>query len=82
MDGGALFERLDLVDQLRFRLAKAPLPKCGWIGHMPLLAKRLYLVGIFAEEDVTIPWRNEPIRAGFMVGWEKCPSRPNVRVGS
>jgi hypothetical protein len=42
MDGGALFERLDLVDQLRFRLAKALLPKCGWIGHMPLLAKRLF----------------------------------------
>ena len=71
--GGALFECIDLVDQLRLRFAKAALPKCGWIGHMPLLAKRLYLGGIFAEEDVTIPWRNEPIRAGFTVGWKKCP---------
>ncbi len=63
--GGALFERIDLVDQLRFRLAKAPLPDCGWNGHMPLLANRLYLEGYFSEEDVTPLWRNEPIRAGF-----------------
>ncbi len=32
---------VDLVDQLRFRLAKAAFPKCGWIGHMPLLVNRL-----------------------------------------
>ncbi len=41
-----------------------------------------FLGGIFAKNDVTTPWRNEPIRAGFMVGWKKCPSRPKVRVGS
>jgi hypothetical protein len=51
---------------LRFRLAKAPLPERGWIGHMPLLANRHYLGGFFVEEDVTTPWRNEPIRAGLL----------------
>ncbi len=60
-----MFERIDLVDQLRFRLAKALFPERGWIGHMPLLANRLYLGGFFADEDVTTPWRNEPIRAGL-----------------
>ncbi len=59
-----LLERIDLVDQLRFRLAKALLPDCGWIGHVPLLANRLYLGGFLEEEDVTTRWPNEPIRAG------------------
>jgi hypothetical protein len=59
-----LFERFDLVDQLRLRHAKAALPERGWFEHMPLLAKRLYRGGIFTEEDVTTPWRNKPIRAG------------------
>ncbi len=36
----------------------------------------------FADTDATTPWRNEPIRAGFMVGWKKYPSSSNVRVGS
>jgi hypothetical protein len=61
----ASFERIDLVDQLRFRLAKAPLTDSGWIGHVPLLANRLYLRGFLAEEDATTPWRNKPIRAGL-----------------
>jgi hypothetical protein len=30
---------------------------------MPLLASRLSLGGLVAEEDATTPWRNEPIRA-------------------
>ncbi len=64
--GGALFERIHLVDQLRFRLAKAPLPERGWTGHMPLLANRIYLGGILAEEDVTTEWRVVPIRAGLL----------------
>jgi hypothetical protein len=55
-----LFERIDLVDQLCLRHAKAALAKRGWIGHMPLLANRLFLGGLFAEEDATTPWRNEP----------------------
>ncbi len=27
----ALFERVDLINQLRLRLTKALLPDCGWI---------------------------------------------------
>ncbi len=68
--GNALFERIDLVDQLRFRRAKAPLPDSGWIRHMPLLANRICLGGISAEEDVTTPWRNEPIRAGLVYTYD------------
>ncbi len=74
---GALFERIDLVDQLRFRLAKAALSKCGWIGHMPLLAKRLYLGGFLAEEDVTTPWRTEPNRQGL---WSAGNSAHRARM--
>ncbi len=48
--GGALFERIDLVNQLRFRLAKAPLPVSGSTGNMPLLANRHYLGRFLAEE--------------------------------
>ena len=50
--GGALFERIDLVDQLRFRLAKAPHPDSGWIGYMPLLANRHCLGGIWRKRTV------------------------------
>jgi hypothetical protein len=52
---GALFERFDLVDQLRLRHAKAALPERGWFEHMPLLAKRLFEEDFFTEEDVTTP---------------------------
>jgi hypothetical protein len=54
---GALFERFDLVDQLRLRHAKAALPERGWFEHMPLLAKRLYRGGIFTKR--TLPHRGE-----------------------
>ena len=77
--GDALFERIDLVDQLRFRHAKALRPYCGWIGHVPLLTNRLYLGGLFAEEDATTPWRNEPFRAGLalaLTGIQHHPQCP------
>ncbi len=74
--GGALFERIDLVDQLRFRLAKALFPERGWIGHMPLLANRHYLGGLFAEEDANTPWRNEPIRAGLALALADAQHHP------
>ncbi len=64
--GGALFERIHLVDQLRFRLAKALLPELGWIWQLPLLANRVFLVGFLAKEEANTPWRNEPIRAGLL----------------
>jgi hypothetical protein len=74
-----LLERIDLVDQLRFRLAKAPLPDSGWIGHMPLLANRLCLGRFLAEEDITTPWRHEPIRAGLLVyGTDGSPVAPEL----
>jgi len=63
-----LFERIDLVDQLRLRHAKVVLAERGWIGHMPLLANPLYLGGLFAKKDAITPWRNEPIRAGSAGG--------------
>ena len=48
---------VDFVDQLRFRLAKALLPDCGSIGHMPLLANRLYHGGILRMR--TLPHHGE-----------------------
>jgi len=63
--GGALFEHIDLVDQLRFRLAKAPLPDCGWTGHVPLLANRLFLGGILRMR--TLPHCGETSQ--FVRGW-------------
>ncbi len=46
----AKFERVDLVDQLRLHLTKALLPDCGWIGHVPFVANRLYLVDVFLKK--------------------------------
>ncbi len=74
--GGALFERTDLVDLLCLRHAKVALAERGWIGHMPLLANRLYLGGLFAEEDATTPSRNEPIRAGLALALTDVQHHP------
>ncbi len=75
--GGALFERIDLVDQLRFRLAKALLPERGWIGHMPLLANRLYVEGMVRMR--MLPYRGEPSQ--FVQGlWSAGNSAHRARM--
>ena len=43
---------------------------------MRLLANRLYLGGLFAEEDATTPWRNEPIRAGLALALTDVQHHP------
>ena len=45
---------------------------------MPLLANRLYL---FAEEDATTPWRNEPIRAGLALALTDVQTTRKTRTG-
>ncbi len=51
--GGALFERIDLVDQLRFRLVKALLQGSGWMGHRASLCQPALPWRKLAGEDAT-----------------------------